>query len=383
MKLRTSFLFSLRELRHNYPLFFLCCLLMVSIVTTGLFLVSADESLMHSFYNYTIKMGNAGNGLRVYFSGPYETRYLVEDMPFEVVFLGEEDDYGKNYLYRGISLEDYRGSVVSLYSDSYNMNDPVYQIIDGIALTKECDEDRNIWISDTIRNEFGCRIGDCINRKMPNGKEYEYEIKGVFSASSGHIGDFYLSEKPFYRDLIDAGYTRQVEFTGVLLHPEEYHHIKTVLNSRHIPAWTDLDDEFVMLALIDILLKSLFVMILMLSMFVVYNTCKITIYNRLAFFMRLRMLGARTEGIMVIYEIILESIILISFLVAYFLNRVFMNYVKAIVSKVIPDIYFISADCLIYAFWGFLICSFILFAQMFYFKKRYDCGNISEALLDG
>lgn len=355
---------------------------MVSIVTTGLFLVSADESLMRSFYNYTIKMGNAGNGLRVYFSGPYETLYLIEDMPFEVVFVGEDDDNGKNYLYRGTSLENYSGSVISLYSDSYDKNNPAYQILDGIALTKESDEDRNIWISDTIRNELGCKTGDCINRKMPNGKEYEYEIKGVFSANSGYTEDFYLSEKPFYRDLIDAGYTRQIEFTGVLLHPEEYHHIKTTLNSRHIPVWTDLDDEFVMLELIDILLKSLFVMILLSSMFVVYNTCKITIRNRLAFIMRLRMLGARTEGIIAIYEIILESIILIAFFVAYFLNRLFMNYVKVIVSEVIPDIYFISADCLIYVILGCLICSFILFAQMIYFKKRYDRRYISEALLD-
>lgn len=356
---------------------------MVSIVTTGLFLVSADESLMRSFYNYTIKMGNAGDGLRVFFSGPYETRYLIEDMPFEVVYVGEDDDNGNNYLYKGISLEEYRGSIISLYSDSFDKNDSVYHVIDGVAFTKETDEDRNIWISDTICNEFGCRIGDCINRKMPNGKEYEYEIKGVFSATSGNIGDFYLSEKPFYRDLIDAGYTRQVEFTGILLHPEKYHHIKTVLNSRHIPTWTDLDDEFVMLSLIDILLKSLFVMIILSSMFVVYNTFKIIIRNRLTFIMRLRMLGARTERIIAIYVNILESIILISFLVAYFLNRVFMNYVKAIVSEVIPDIYFISADCIVYAFLGYLICSFILFVQMLFFKKQYDRGNISEALLDG
>ena len=39
---------------------------MISIVTTGLFLVSADESLMKSFYNFTLTFGNTGSGLRRY-----------------------------------------------------------------------------------------------------------------------------------------------------------------------------------------------------------------------------------------------------------------------------------------------------------------------------
>lgn len=383
MNYRTSFLFSIRELRHNYPLFLLCFLLMVSIVTTGLFLVSADECLMRSFYNYTLTFGDTESGLHVYYRGPYNTRALIEDMPFDEFFVESSNDDGKNYYFNGICFEDYGGSIIDVAS---GLNDGKYvelHVSNGQDLTLDNATERYIWVSTSICNEYGCEVGDYISRRMPNGKMNEYKIKGVFQSSSGRWGDFYLSEKPFYTDLIELGYTRQVEFTGILYHPEEYRRIRSTLRNRQVTVWTYIDDEFDMLTLIDILLKSLFVIILFSSMFIVFNAGRIIIRNRSSFIMRLRMLGARTDRIISIYSFILEGIVLFSFVLAYCFNHFFMIHIKNVVINVIPEIAFISVDCAKYAIMGFFICSFILHIEMFVFRKQTDCGYISEILQDG
>lgn len=382
MKIQTSFLFSIRELRHNYPLFLLCFLLMISIVTTGLFLVSADESLMKSFYNFTLTFGNTGSGLRVYYRGPYNTRILIEDMPFDVFFVEGCYDDGKNYIFNSTSLDNHWGSVVDIKSYVYENKNAELHVVNGKDLTLDNASERYIWVSNSICDEYGCKIGDYISHRLPNGKTYDYKIIGVFSSVSEKLGDFYLSEKPFYTDLIEEGYTRQVEFTGILSHPEEYRRIRSTLKNRQISVWTYIDDEFDMLTLIDILLKSLFVIILFSAMFVVYNTGKIIIRNRLSFIMRLRMLGARTGSIILIYIYILESIILFSFVLAYFFTHFFMIYIKNIVTNVVPEIAFISVDCINYATIGFFICSIILNMEMFVFRKQTDCGNITEIMQD-
>lgn len=355
---------------------------MVSIISTGLILASADECIMKSFYNYTLSMGEAGNGLYISFVVPYEMRSVIEEQPFDNFFFDGDVDDGSNYIFNGVSLEDYSISIIDYKSLLYQEINKS-QIIDGVVLSEDNYLDNSIWVSKEICEVLNCKVGDNITRRLLSGKSFAYRIAGVYSNDDSYFNDMYISSDRFFYDLNEAGYTREAHFTAVLLHPEKYNRIKTSLIGRNITAWTEFDEEFEMLALIDILLKTLFVIIILSAMFVVFNIGRIILSSRLAFVMRLRMLGSRTENIVMIYMMILESILGLSFVGSYLLCSCFSYYVRRIVADVIPEIDYISVDVKNYAVIGFLICSLILCFVMIRFKHKADSRNISLVLLDG
>lgn len=382
MKLQTSFQFCIKELRSNILLFALSAFLMISIFTTGLLLASADECIMKSFYNYTLTMSEDVKGLHITFVVPYEMRSIIEDQPFDNFYFDGDVDDGSNYVFNGVSLEDYSVTVIDYKSDlCQEINERQFK--EGIALSEDNFADNSIWVSKELSEVLNCNVGDVISRKVLSGITFDYIITGVYSIDDSSVNDMFISSDRFFHDLNDAGYTREAHFTAILLHPENYNRIKTILRGRNISAWSEFDEEFKMLALIDILLKTLFVVIMFSAMFVVFNIGRIILSSRLAFIMRLRLLGARTENIANIYVLILENILVLSFIISYLICTCFSFYVKRIVAEVIPEIDYIFVDVRNYALVGFLICSFILGIVMIRFKHKADCDNIGLVLLEG
>lgn len=382
MKLQTCFQFSLKELRSNRLLFALCSLLLVSIISTGLFIAYSDESIMKSFYNYTLKFNESGTGLYVYFDMPYEMLSLIDDQPFDQLYFNGDSDYGSYYSFKENSLEDYEFWIIDVNSEAY-LRMKEEQKTEGVELTEDNSLNNYIWVSKQTSEYIGCEIGDIIIKCMPNGRTFEYEVTGIYSDENEHYSDFYISSARFFYDINEAGYTREAHFTAVLANPEKYNHIKNVLKARHVSAWTDYDEEFDMLALIDVMLKSLFVIVMISAMFVVYNIEKIIFRNRLSFIMRLKMLGATTGNAVSIYLIIMECILCLSFVFSFILSFLFSLYVKRIVEFVIPEIEFVTANIGKYVLAGCVICTAILFLVMHIFKTKVDRQSISQVLQDG
>lgn len=357
-------------------MFLLCLLLLSSILSAAVFIISADNCLMATFYNFASSLSADKSGVNIHIGTiPYDSMYLLEDLPFDSVSSFVRVNSGK-FSYNGKSLSDYLGTA----QDVNQINK--IGVVDG-QYSVEDSQDRSIWLCKDLSLQLDCKIGGIISQDEGNGLKYDYIVRGFYSdelASKYKLGGFFIPRHVYFNNIKKAGYACQVEISAVLSNASDYYKTKSILNKRGIIISTDLDDEYMSLALINSLFKILFLVLLITSMLIVYFIVKIVIRNRIGYIMRLRMLGVKSRNIIMIYSAILELIVLLSFSVGYFLNKLFTGYISNVIKIVFPNVLFSNSDPWSYVVGGFGICTVIILAISFAYTRKIDCSNIAELL---
>lgn len=377
MKKRALLRFAIEELRHNLFIYVLCLLLLSSIISTALFLISADRSLVSTFYNYASSLSPNKNGVLVEIgSMPYDSLHMVEDLSFDSVYVKGQIN-GKRFTFNGETLVDLNGTIQDINSGF------TYDVSQGDPFTSKNCHGNYIWVCEDVAEMLDCKIGEYIIQDEGSNLKSSYTIIGFYTVEQkykGNLGDFYIPIEAFYYNVSRVGLSCQLEFYAVLSNPADYYRAKEVLKNRGIIVKTELDDEYKTIALIDTLLKVLFFIVLCASMLIVFNIAKIVILNRIAYIMRLRMLGLKSRNVIMIYWSILELTILIAFSVAYILNRMFGFWVSNVVSAVFPNIPFSGTNPYLFSLIGIGTCTVILVIEMLAFIRRIDCSNIADLL---
>lgn len=377
MKRRSILQFAIDEFRHSVFLFVLCLLLLTSILSAAIFIISADKSLMSTFYTYASSLSANKSGVEIIIGKiPYDSLHLLEDLPLDSVTSFVRVNSGK-FDYKGKSLSAFWGTAQDINLVNKLGLDPDYHSVNNNHLEKY------IWLSEELSEQIDCKIGDAISQNEGNGLKYSYIIKGFYSielASKYKLGDFFVPMDTYFDINKKAGYACQLEISAILSNPSNYYRTKSILKNRGIIISTDLDDEYMSLALIDSLFRILFFVFLFSSMLIVYFIIKIIIRNRIGYIMRLRMLGVKSRHIIMIYSSILELIVLISFSIGYILNKFFTGYIADVIKQVFPNVPFSSSNPLHFIVIGIAVCTAIICIISFAYARKIDCSNIAELL---